>query len=122
MKVGNSPPPPSPIDDHLRLPSQPRLQSNASVFLIANIQYLLGYLKGINDAPQLSDPDFQQLLVDVSAGKVSCDPAHDRIVADPISIVSINRFLLLFTTTDTSWLLPLRPNRPMHSTTAWRRW
>lgn len=35
------------------------------------LQYLLGYLEGISDAPRLTDPDFQQLLVNVQAGKVS---------------------------------------------------
>lgn len=35
------------------------------------LQYLLGYLEGISDAPRISDPDFQQLLVDVQASKVS---------------------------------------------------
>ncbi|WOO84408.1 Transcriptional activator spt7 [Vanrija pseudolonga] len=33
------------------------------------MKYLLGYLEGISDAPSLSDPDFQQLLVDVQASK-----------------------------------------------------
>ncbi|WRT67212.1 uncharacterized protein IL334_004178 [Kwoniella shivajii] len=33
------------------------------------MKYLLNFLEGIPDAPNLSDPGFQQLLVDVQAGK-----------------------------------------------------
>nr|XP_019042309.1 hypothetical protein I302_08911 [Kwoniella bestiolae CBS 10118]OCF21239.1 hypothetical protein I302_08911 [Kwoniella bestiolae CBS 10118] len=35
------------------------------------MKYLLNFLEGIPDAPQLSDPEFQQLLIDVQAGKSS---------------------------------------------------
>ncbi|ORX39969.1 hypothetical protein BD324DRAFT_648586 [Kockovaella imperatae] len=33
------------------------------------MKYLLGFLEGISDGPDLADPEFQQLLVDVQAGK-----------------------------------------------------
>ncbi|WWC69373.1 uncharacterized protein I206_103312 [Kwoniella pini CBS 10737] len=35
------------------------------------MKYLLNFLEGIPDAPNLSDPEFQQLLADVQAGKSS---------------------------------------------------
>ncbi|WWD15998.1 hypothetical protein CI109_100422 [Kwoniella shandongensis] len=35
------------------------------------MKYLLNFLENIPDAPNLSDPEFQQLLVDVQAGKAS---------------------------------------------------
>ncbi|OCF45433.1 hypothetical protein I317_00679 [Kwoniella heveanensis CBS 569] len=35
------------------------------------MKYLLNFLEGVPDAPSISDPEFQQLLVDVQAGKSS---------------------------------------------------
>ncbi|WWC61037.1 uncharacterized protein I303_103615 [Kwoniella dejecticola CBS 10117] len=35
------------------------------------MKYLLNFLEGIPDAPNLSDPQFQQLLAEVQAGKSS---------------------------------------------------
>ncbi|KAK6902974.1 hypothetical protein L486_06429 [Kwoniella mangroviensis CBS 10435] len=41
------------------------------------MKYLLNFLEGIPDAPNLADPEFQQLLIDVQAGKSSSKSTAD---------------------------------------------
>ncbi|BEJ14424.1 hypothetical protein CspHIS471_0401910 [Cutaneotrichosporon sp. HIS471] len=44
------------------------------------MKYLLEFLDGVNDAPRLTDPDFQQLVVNVNAGKgKSSDAFYDAL-------------------------------------------
>jgi hypothetical protein len=72
-------------------PNTPFIQTHVgqSNWCIHPLQYLLGYLEAIPDAPDLSDPSFQQLLVDVQAGKVSHSYHYSNWRADPwLSLLS----------------------------------
>lgn len=97
------------------------------------LQYLLGYLEGISDAPRISDPDFQQLLVDVQASKVSDStrricPSVARQIQNARSLTRAlsshinmqssccNRCFLFLVSVNS-----LNLSHPMHSSTAWRR-
>lgn len=115
-------------------PAVTSLSCANAVLMHPLMQYLLGYLEGISDAPRISDPDFQQLLVDVQASKVSdftrwIYPAVARQVQDTRSLTrasssiakrNLHSFACINSATCFRFC-SLKQNRPMHSTTAWRR-
>lgn len=78
-----------------------------------SLQYLLGFLETLDDGPDLSDAGFQQLLVDVQAGKVRIfkvgswrNGADLRFLFFLSPVIQNNR---------------LRQNLLMPSTRAWKR-